>query len=270
MTSRKPRPSRRRPAGRRHRAKTEEVFHGVRACQALFATRPEAIVRVYLASARQREFAPLLAWCAREHKGFQIVADENVARVSGSLHHEGIAILARCPTRGTVSELVDGVEGGALVGPFVYLDGVQNPHNLGSILRTGAHFGVGGVLGRSGQLPPVSAAAARVAEGAAERVPVFDLTAPDTDLGRLRRAGFRTVVTVSHGGTRLFDAPLDRRVVVVLGNEAEGVSASLLAAADLVVNIPGTGAVESLNVAVACGVVLGEIWRRTAGSVRKR
>lgn len=270
MTSRKPPPARGRAAGRRHRAKTEEVFHGVRSCESLFASRPEAIVRVYLTPARQREFASLLAWCAREHKGFQVVGEENVARIAGSLHHEGIAILARGLRRGTMPDLVDGLEAGTILGPLVYLDGVQNPHNLGSILRTAAHFGAGGVLGRSGRLPPVSAAAARVAEGAAERVPVFDLGTPDADLGQLRRRGFRTVVTVSHGGVRLFDAPLDRRVVVVVGNEAEGVSKPLLAAADVVVTIPGTGMVESLNVAVACGVVLGEVWRRGAGGAKKR
>jgi len=270
MTSRKPPPARGRATGRRHRAKTEEVFHGVRACESLFAIRPEAIVRVYLTPARQRKFASLLAWCAREHKGFQAVGEENVARIAGSLHHEGIAILARGLRRGTMSDLVGGLEAGTILGPLVYLDGLQNPHNLGSILRTAAHFGAGGVLGRSGRLPPLSAAAARVAEGAAERVPVFDLGTPDADLGQLRRRGFRTVVTVSHGGVRLFDAPLDRRVVVVVGNEAEGVSKPLMAAADVVVTIPGTGLVESLNVAVACGVVLGEVWRRGAGGAKKR
>lgn len=256
MTSRKPPPARGRTAGRRHRAKTEEVFHGVRACASLFASRPEAIVRVYLTPARQREFASLLAWCAREHKGFQIVGEENVARIAGSLHHEGIAILARGLRRGTMPDLVAGLEAGTILGPLVYLDGVQNPHNLGSILRTAAHFGVAAILGRTGELPAVSPAAVRVAEGGAEFVPICELADPVTDLQRLKKAGYRIVASSSHRGQPLARSLFGDRCVIVLGGEGEGVSRLVESQADACVQIPGTAAVESLNVAVACGVIL--------------
>jgi TrmH RNA methyltransferase len=102
-----------------------------------------------------------------------------------------------------------------------------------------------------------------VAEGAAEVVPVADLADPAADLGRLGREGWRVVVTSSHGGESLYTAALPPRAVFVLGSEGEGVSPALDALADVRVRIPGTGTVESLNVAVACGVVLGECWRRS-------
>ena len=237
------------------------MFHGARACAALFARRPEAIVRVYLAEARRRQFATLIDWCARNRKGFQVVADENLQRLTGSIHHEGVAILARHLPRRSLADLLG--RGADLTGPIVYLDGVQNPHNLGSIMRTAAHFGVAAIVGRAGDLPPLSPAAVRVAEGAAETVPVADLADPPADLGRLKRAGWRVVVTSSHGGESLYAAALPPRAVVVLGSEAEGVSRAVDALADLRVQIPGTGTVESLNVSVACGVVLGECWRRS-------
>jgi TrmH RNA methyltransferase len=237
------------------------MFHGVRACAALFARRPEAIVRVYLTDARRRQFSDLVAWCASRRKGFQIVADENLARLTGSIHHEGVAILAQQLPRWSLTDLLG--RGPELTGPIVYLDGVQNPHNLGSILRTAAHFGVAAVVGRAGDLPPLSPAAVRVAEGAAEVVPVADLADPAADLGRLGREGWRVVVTSSHGGESLYTAALPPRAVFVLGSEGEGVSPALDALADVRVRIPGTGTVESLNVAVACGVVLGECWRRS-------
>lgn len=232
----------------------------MRACAAIFARRPEAIVRAYLAEQRRRQFADLLAWCARTRKGFQIVAEENLARLSGSIHHEGIAILARQVPRWTLADLL--ARAGGLAAPLLYMDGVQNPHNLGSILRSAAHFGVGAVLGKAGDLPPLSPAAVRVAEGAAETVPVCDLADPAADLGRLKRDGWRVVVTTSHAGESLDAAAVPGRAVVVLGSEGEGVSREIDRLADLRVRIPGTGAVESLNVSVACGVVLAEIWRR--------
>jgi len=195
----------------RHRGKTEEMYHGLRACEAIFATRPEEIVRVYVAHGRQKQLAKLLAWCAKEKKGYQIVTDESLARLTKSIHHEGVAILARQIRRWDLDMLLASLAP-ASVGkaaragshvispPVLYLDGVQNPHNLGSILRTAAHFGAAAVIGKAGDLPPLSPAAVRVAEGAAEHVPVCDCADPVRDLARLKKAGYQVVATSSRRG----------------------------------------------------------------------
>ena len=260
--ARGPRPRRPEADSRRHRAGDEEMIHGLRACEALFARRPGDIVRAYVAEGRRRHFAALLERCARDRKGFQVVADDNLQRLTGSIHHEGVAILAKAPRRWNLADLLRAVEAGTLAGALVYLDGVQNPHNLGSILRTAAHFGAGAVVGRAGELPPTSPAAIRVAEGAAEFVPVCDLADPVADLRRLKAAGFALVGTSSHAGEPIFACPFGPKVVFVLGSEGEGVSRAIDALADAHARIPGTGAVESLNVSVACGIVLAEAWRR--------
>lgn len=245
------------------------MFHGLRACEAIFVKRPQAIIRVYLTEARRRQFAKLTEWCVRERRGFQIVADENLERLTKSIHHEGVAILAAAVPRWNLDDLLAHVTGAAAPGPLVYLDGVQNPHNLGSILRTAAHFGAASIVGRSGELPPLSPAAVRVAEGAAEHVPVCDLVDPVADLKRLAKAGFRIVATSSHRGKTLTQANLAGKAVIVLGSEGEGVSRAIEAVAAECAQIPGTGDVESLNVGVACGVALAEAWRqRHAGGQR--
>ena len=248
----------------RHAGKAEEKFHGVRACEALFTRRPGDVVRVYLTARRKPTFTKLLDSCVRERKGFQIVDDENLERLTGSLHHEGIVILAKAVRRQDLAGLLRGIESGTVTGPLLYLDGVQNPHNLGSILRTAAHFGVGAVIGAEGELPPLSAAAVRVAEGAAEHVPVVSLASPGPDLARLKKAGYELVAATSHGGDALWTAPLAdaSKLVIVMGSEGEGVSRGIVKACDRSVQIPGTGVVESLNVSVACGVVLAEVRRR--------
>ena len=262
------RPPRSTPGGERrpprHAGKAEEKFHGVRACEALFARRPGDIVRVYVTARRKPTFAKLLEFCVRERKGFQIVDEENLERLTGSLHHEGIAILAKAVGRLDLAGLLHGIERGTITGPLLYLDGVQNPHNLGSILRTAAHFGVGAVIGAEGELPLLSAAAVRVAEGAAEHVPVVAVANPGADLTRLKKAGYELVATTSHGGEPLWAAPLAsaQKLVLVLGSEGEGVSRGVFKACDRTVQIPGTGVVESLNVSVACGIVLAEVRRR--------
>jgi TrmH RNA methyltransferase len=258
-TERRPRPT---PAVRRHQSASEETYHGLRACEALFERRPDAIVRVYLTAAKKPRFAKLLAWCAANHKGFQIVPEESLRRISGATHHEGIAILAKALRRQSFADLLALVEAGRCTGPILYLDGVENPHNLGSILRTAAHFGVAAVAGKAGELPPLSPAAVRVAEGAAEIVPVCDLAEPAADLRRLAAAGFAIVAASSHRGTPPAEAPLAGRCAIVLGSEGRGVSPSVARVATAEVCIPGTGAVESLNVSVAAGILLAESWRQ--------
>lgn len=249
---------------RRHRGRDEEVFCGARACEALFARRPEAVVRVYVSAARRQQFSGLVEWCVRERRGFQVVADENLQRITGSIHHEGVAILARAIPKRDLHDLVP--QAGTARATILYLDGVQNPHNLGSILRTAAHFGCTAIVGREGELPTLSPAAVRVAEGAAEFVPVCSLVEPAADLARLRAAGFRVAVTSSRHGEAAYAADLGGRVVIVMGSEGQGVSPALERLADVRLRIPGTGAVQSLNVAVACGVLLGEAWRQQASA----
>ncbi len=250
------------PARPRHKTASEETYHGLRACEALFARRPDEIVRVYLTAPRKPRLASLLAWCAEHRRGFQIVEDENLRRISGSTHHEGVAILAKAIRRRGFEDLLREVELPGAAGPILYLDGVENPHNLGSILRTAAHFGTLAVAGRTGELPPLSPAAARVAEGAAEIVPVYDFADPPAALRRLAQAGFAIVAASSSRGEPPARTPLGGRSVIVLGSEGRGVSPAIERAATARVCIPGTGAVESLNVAVACGVLLAEAWRQ--------
>ncbi len=254
----------------RHRGASEETYHGLRACEAIFAKRPDDIVRVYLAANQKPRFAKLLKWCADRRRGFQIVEDENLRRITGATHHEGVAILAKAIRRWGLDDLAraidDEAKGQKHAGPILFLDGVENPHNLGSILRTAAHFGVMAVAGRAGELPPLSPAAVRVAEGAAEVVPVCDLDDAPAALRRLASAGFAIVAASSHRGESPEMTLLGKQCVLVMGSEGRGVSPAIERAATARVCIPGTGSVESLNVSVACGVLLAEVWRQRAST----
>jgi len=250
---------------RRHASKSEQKVHGLRACAALFAHRPGDIVRVYLSANRRPTFKALLEYCVAKRLGFQVVDEENLRKLSAGIHHEGIVILAREAPRLGLDDLRAGLEAKTIRGPLLWLDGVQNPHNLGSILRTAAHFGCGAVVGETDNLPPLSAAGLRVAEGGAESVPLCGIADPTACIVELKKFGLRVVTTTSRAGTPIAVAGLSRDVVLMLGSEAEGVSPRIAKLADAQVRIPGTGAVQSLNVAVACGIVLAEACRGGGG-----
>ncbi len=141
------------------------------------------------------------------------------------------------------------------------LEDVGNPHNLGAMMRSCAHFGIKGLLLQDAGVLE-SGAAIRTAEGGAEHVQPITGDSFIDALDDFRKAGYAIVTTSSHAGTPLFKAELPKKMVLVLGQERDGLSDAALSSADLSVSIDGTGAVESLNVSVATGVLLSEWWRQ--------
>jgi TrmH RNA methyltransferase len=145
---------------------------------------------------------------------------------------------------------------------MVYLDGVENPHNFGAILRTCAHYGVRFILGAEGHLPKLSGAACRVAEGGAEQIGLVQLRHPTKQLHQLQELGFQLLATAGARGRSLYQHSFTPRTLLIMGAETQGVSGSLIQLAQQVVKIPGSGQVESLNVSVAFAVCASEYYRQ--------
>lgn len=233
---------------------------GVNACQAVAARRPDDVRRVYIHESLLPGFGAFLKRCAAARIAYHVVDHAELERITQSTHHEGVCFIAREARTPALHELLSGD------GPrcLVYLDGVQNPHNLGAIVRVCAHFGAAAVLA-AGSDSANSTAMLRTAEGGSEWTPVIPVEPGPRPLATLKAAGFRVLTTAARGGRDLYSAPLPRRVVLLLGSETHGVSPALQQAADEAVRIPGTGNLDSLNVACACSVLLGEYWRTSGG-----
>ncbi|WP_425607111.1 TrmH family RNA methyltransferase [Pseudoxanthomonas mexicana] len=238
-------------------ARSELRLYGLNAVQAVFSRRPEAIRKVYLTESRIPALKPLLAWCVKQRVGYRVVEEGDLDRLAASTHHEGVVAdvlkVEPLPMSDWLRTLPEGKPVAAL-----WLDGVGNPHNFGAILRSAAHFGVAGILLPRNSTLALSGAAARVAEGGAEQVPLVRMGQADNAAAQLRNAGFSLAATVVRGGSDLFAAKLPPRLVYVMGAEGEGMDARLAEACDLRLSIPGNGAVESLNVAAATAVFLAQ------------
>ena len=245
----------------RERRDAELRLHGLNAVRAVFDKRPQALRKLYLNEARIPQLQPLLKWCVANRVGYRVVADADLQKLAASSHHEGVVadVLREEPL--ALSSWLRDLPAGPCCA--LWLDGVGNPHNLGAILRSAAHFGVSAVLLPKSSTLALSGAAARVAEGGAEAVPFVRLGRDDNAIAQLHGAGFALAATVVRGGSDLFKAQLPQRLVYVLGAEGEGMSAELAAACDLRLSIPGSGAVESLNVASATAVLLAR-WASNA------
>ena len=236
-------------------------MYGVNAVLAVFARRPEALRKLYLAEARVGDLRDVLKWCASHRVGYRIVPDDDLRKLAASSHHEGVvADVLRASMPRLEEWLATRPQGRDCA---LWLDGVGNPHNLGAILRSAAHFGIGALLIPRDSDLQVSGAAARVAEGGAEAVTLVRLPPAREALSILRDAGYTTAATLVDGGDDLFALDLPQRLVYVMGAEQSGMDRGLAATCDLRVSIPGTGAVESLNVASATAVLLAA-WARAS------
>jgi RNA methyltransferase, TrmH family len=239
-------------------SKHERRVTGENACRAVIDHRPADVLRLFLLESRLDAMRSELRVLAERRLPYRVVPREELDKIAGGMHHEGVCLFARELHPMGLPELERRV--GAVAGPvqLVYLDAVRNPHNLGAILRSAAHFGALAVLGPEEGSPDVGPAAARVAEGGAEHVPLVRLRDPGRDLARLASLGLALVGTDAEAKASIFDEALPERAVLLLGAEREGLARSLLARCDRVVRIPGTGAVQSLNVSAAAAVLLAE------------
>jgi len=232
---------------------------GLAAVRALFERDPGRVERLFFEASTKAEAGPFCHALAGGHKPYRQVQPAELARVAGTVLHGGIVAIARRQT------LCDFDASAARVWakdgkPLLVLDGISNPHNLGAIVRTAAFFGLERILlaQQPDQALP-SDASYRVAEGGFEHVNLYRALLPDA-LSELRpdyrvigaAPGKDTVPTIARGA---------RPPALVLGNEETGIAAHTIAACDEIVTIPGSGRIQSLNVAAAAAIMIYTLTR---------
>lgn len=245
--------------GKRPSRRHEEMkIYGINACLAVFKYRPEAIIRAYLLEERIPVVADLLRFCAKERKAYHVVSVDDMKKISETEHHEGLCLLVRQSDPVLLAEhvrLADPVDA------VLVLDRVSNPHNVGAIARVAAHFGTSAIIAQEDELF-LGGAAYRIAEGGLEVVKIISVKSLERSLEVLKRGGYALLATSSYASISLFKHDLPARCAFLMGAESDGLQESLRCMADADVVIPGCGKVESLNVATAVAVLLGEHWRQ--------
>ncbi|MFU9138895.1 tRNA/rRNA methyltransferase [Erwinia tasmaniensis] len=244
---------------RRQRMEETRVY-GENACQALFQSRPDCIVRAWFVQSVTPRFRDALKWMAANRKAYHVVEEDELVKASGTEHHGGVCFLIKKRMGMPVSEWLSNAGEKDCV---LALEDIGNPHNLGGMMRSCAHFGAKGLLVDDASLLE-SGAAVRTAEGGAEHIQAISGESFAAALSAFRKAGYTIVTTSSHKGMPLAQAEFPAKMVLVLGQERDGLSETTMQQGDLSVSISGTGNVESLNVSVATGILLAEWWRQNA------
>lgn len=194
-------------------------------------------------------------WKSRRRAGktrWAAVADSLFDGLSGTLHPQGILAAAEKPPDPPPETIF------ASGGNLLILDRIQDPGNIGALLRTAEAAGYSGVISLKGTGDIYEPKAVRAAAGSVFRMPVLFCETPEEVLAFCRRYGKQTAAAVPGGDTVYWEAGLDRNTALIIGNEGNGVCAALAGAADRRVAIPMAGGTESLNAAAAAAILMYE------------
>lgn len=241
---------------------SNELIFGIHALDALLETHPENVLEVWLLKGRDDERlnglqARLLAVGVKAQLANRAALDN---KAKGGQHQGVVAKVKAAPILTEVD--LDALLAAQANPLLLVLDGVTDPHNLGACLRTADAAGVHGVIVPKDKSASLSPVVRKVACGAAEVVPLFQVTNLARTLRLLQDKGIWVVGTAGEADHSLYQAKLSGALALVMGAEDKGMRRLTREHCDELVSIPMAGSVSSLNVSVATGVCLFEMVRQ--------
>jgi 23S rRNA (guanosine2251-2'-O)-methyltransferase len=231
-------------------------FHAVE--EALAAGR--ALDRIVIARGRHGDRVEAIVQLARS-KSVPVRFEDRVQldRLTGTREHQGIAALAAAKP---ALELEDLLAAKTPQGLLVLLDGIEDPHNLGAIVRTSLAAGAHGVVIPERRAAGLTDTVERASAGALAHLPVARVKNLVRAMEEMKEAGYWLIGLDERAEKKYTEADFSGQVGIVLGGEGEGLHELTRKRCDFLVSIPTTGPVRSLNVSVAAGVVLFEVVRQ--------
>lgn len=184
------------------------------------------------------------------------VSEKIFKEISDTENPQGIIALAKINYK-TIDE-IDNKEPSF----FIYLDELQDPGNMGTIIRTGDGFNINGIIITEGTVDPYNPKVVRATMGSIFRLPIYYSDNGAEDLKKLKEKGIKIFSTSLEQSNFLFDANLRESIIITIGNESKGVSKQVLELSDKLIKIPMPGKAESLNAAVAASIIMYEAMRQ--------
>lgn len=193
------------------------------------------------------------------------VAKERLDQMSDTGKHQGVIAYAAAYEYAEVEDILKNAEEKGEP-PFIFLlDGIEDPHNLGAIIRTANQAGAHGVIIPKRRAVGLTATVARTSAGALNYTPVAKVTNLAATIEELKEKGM-WFVCADMGGETMYRLNLTGAIGLVIGNEGEGVSRLVKEKCDMIASIPMKGDIDSLNASVAAGVLAYEIVRQRLGA----
>jgi 23S rRNA (guanosine2251-2'-O)-methyltransferase len=251
-------------------AKQDELVFGIHAVKELIKRSPERFIELFLLKGREDDrLMPIINLSKKYGISTQLVNRKVLDEKSDGEQHQGV--LARITqgktyTEADLDDILEQAENNKTPPFLLILDGVTDPHNLGACLRNADAAGVQGIIVPKDNAARLTATVRKVAVGAAETVPLIQVTNLSRTMKHLQDKGVWIIGTAGETDTCLYDVKSSGATALVMGAEGKGMRRLTRENCDELVKLPMAGSVSSLNVAVATGICLFEIVRQRSHS----
>ena len=241
-----------------------EVAFGIHAVNSLLRRSPDRILSLSIQVDRNdKRIQELVSLAQNQGIALARVPKAELDELTTERHQGVVAVIERIGTTALLSERDLPSFLGAISCPLVLvLDGVTDPHNLGACLRSADAAGVHAVVVPKDNSAELNATARKVASGAADVVPLVSVTNLARTLKALKDAGLWVIGTTGDADVLVYEQDLALPAAIVMGAEGAGMRRLTTEACDFLVKLPMLGAVSSLNVSVATGIILFEAVRQ--------
>ncbi|NOR71406.1 MAG: 23S rRNA (guanosine(2251)-2'-O)-methyltransferase RlmB [Methylomarinum sp.] len=236
---------------------------GIHAAQAALDYSADKINKIWVDEQRQdKRLAELTSQMRRLGIALEKSDRKRLDKMTDGKNHQGIVLEVEIPSVHSEEELKHAVKTMSQVPLFLVLDQVQDPHNLGACLRTADAAGAHGIIITKDNSASITPTVCKVACGAVETVPVYQVTNLARALRWLKEQNIWVMGTSGNTEQSVFSADLTIPLAFVMGTEGTGMRRLTQEQCDFLVKIPMIGTVESLNVSVAAGVMMYEAFKQ--------
>lgn len=234
----------------------ETKIYGLHACEAVFKNRPHDIIKAVLTSDRSKDFSAMLQYLAKNKKAYHIESAESLEKFAKSVHHEGICLIVKNANEVSYAEwLKASAKNKTML--LIALDNIDNPHNLGAIIRSASHFGVDAIFYTGKRSIHLDGATLRVSQGGSEYLKLFHIHDWNKLLDYCKHNNIVIFTTSDKSPKALAISSLKEKSLFVFGNEKTGLGQFWKNISNTIpVKIDGTNSVESLNISVACAITM--------------
>ncbi|MVP02276.1 MULTISPECIES: 23S rRNA (guanosine(2251)-2'-O)-methyltransferase RlmB [Paenibacillus] len=225
------------------------------------------IHKIWLAESAQKQLAqPIVAEAKKQGIVVQTADKRKLDQLAPEVQHQGVVAQVAAYDYATIDDILARAERKGEEPFILILDEIEDPHNLGSILRTADCTGVHGVIIPKRRSVGLTATVSKTSAGAIEYVPVARVTNITQTIGELKERGVWVAGTDVTAADDVYRSNFKLPLALVIGNEARGVGRLIKESCDFLVKLPMHGRINSLNASVAAGVLMYEVVRqRTTG-----
>ncbi|QBF82435.1 23S rRNA (guanosine(2251)-2'-O)-methyltransferase RlmB [Shewanella maritima] len=242
--------------------KKQEMIFGIHAIKALLDNSPERVIEMWVLQGRDDErLLPVIKAAANMGVAVQRASRKVLDDKANSSQHQGVVARVK-PAKQLGEHDLDALLAKTDTPFLLILDGVTDPHNLGACLRNADAAGVHGIIVPKDNSVGLTATVSKVACGAAEAVPLFQVTNLARTMRQIQDKGVWIVGTAGEADGNVYQADLKGPLAIAMGAEDKGLRRLTRESCDSLVSIPMAGSVSSLNVSVATGVCLFEAVRQ--------